>query len=41
MNHKPSGSLLLSKAIPGFINYKTAEGLSLRTIDSHERMLNK
>ena len=41
MNHSPSGSLLLSKAIPGFINYKTAEGLALRTIDSHERLLNK
>jgi hypothetical protein len=41
MNHPPSGSLFLSKAIPGFINYKTAEGLTLRTIDSHERLLNK
>ena len=41
MNHSPSGSLLISKAIPGFINYKTAEGLALRTIDSHERLLNK
>lgn len=41
MNHSPSGLLLLSKAIPGFINYKTAEGLALRTIDSHERLLNK
>ncbi|OGO63502.1 MAG: hypothetical protein A2030_10710 [Chloroflexi bacterium RBG_19FT_COMBO_50_10] len=41
MNHSPSGSLLLSKAIPSFINYKTAEGLALRTIDSHERLLNK
>ncbi|MFZ2098713.1 MAG: phage integrase N-terminal SAM-like domain-containing protein [Anaerolineales bacterium] len=41
MNRSPSGSLFLSKAIPGFINYKTAEGLALRTIDSHERLLNK
>jgi len=41
MNHTPSGSLLLSKAIPGFINYKTAEGLSPRTIDSYERLLIK
>jgi len=41
MNHTPSGSLLLSKAIPGFINYKTAEGLSPRTIDSYERLLTK
>jgi len=31
----------LLEAIPGFINYKTAEGLALRTIDSHERLLNK
>ncbi len=41
MNHRSSGSLLLSKAIQGFINYKTAEGLSQRTIYSHERLLNK
>jgi hypothetical protein len=41
MNREPSGSLNLSKAIPGFLNYKTAEGLSQRTIDSHERLLNK
>ncbi len=41
MNHSLSGSLFLSIAIPGFINYETAEGLALRTIDSHERLLNK
>ena len=41
MNHSPSGSLLLSKAIPGFINYKTAEGLALLTTDSCEHLLNK
>ena len=41
MNRKPSGSLTLSKAIEGFLNYKTAEGLSPRTIDSHERLLKK
>ena len=41
MNHKPSGSLILSKAIPFFLNYKTAEGLAERTIDSYERTLNK
>ncbi len=41
MNQSPSSSLLLSKAIPGFINYKNAEGLSARTIDSHERILAK
>jgi len=32
MNHSQSGSLFLSKAIPGFINYKTAEGLALLAI---------
>ncbi len=32
---------MLSKAIAGFINYKNAEGLSARTIDSHERILAK
>lgn len=36
MNHPSSGLLLLSKAIPGFIHFKTAEGLSDRTIASHE-----
>jgi integrase/recombinase XerD len=41
MNHRPLGSLLLSKAIVGFINYKSAEGLSQRTIDSYECLLNK
>ncbi len=41
MNQSPSGSLLLSKAIAGFINYKNAERLSARTIDSHERILAK
>ena len=41
MNHTPSGSLILSKAIPFFLNYKTAEGLSARTIDSYERTLSK
>ena len=28
MNRRPSGSLLLSRAIPGFVQYKAAEGLS-------------
>jgi hypothetical protein len=34
MNGRPSGSLLLSKAIEGFISFKTAESLSDRTVDS-------
>jgi hypothetical protein len=41
MNYSPSGSFVLSKAIPGFINYKTAEGLALRMIDSIDRLLSK
>ena len=41
MNRNPSGSLSLSKAVTGFSSYKTAEGLALRTVDSHERLLNK
>jgi integrase/recombinase XerD len=41
MNHRPLGSLLLSKAIVGFINYKSAEGLSQRTIESYECLLKK
>ena len=41
MNHSPSGSFPLSKAISGFLNYKTAEGLSARTLDSLQRNLAK
>jgi len=36
MNYRPLG-LKPSKALQGFINYKSAEGLSPRTIDSYER----
>ncbi len=39
MNHSPSGSLLLSKAIIGFSNYKTAEGLTDRSVDAYKRAL--
>lgn len=38
MNRRPTG-LQLSKALQGFLQYKTAEGLSSRTIDSYERDL--
>jgi hypothetical protein len=31
--------LPLQKAITGFVNYKTAEGLSDRSIDSYKRIL--
>ena len=39
MNRRATG-LSISKAIPGFINYKSAEGLSPNTIHSYERDLN-
>ena len=39
MNRSPSNSLPLEKAISGFINYKTAEGLSQSSVDSYERIL--
>lgn len=46
MNHCSHGSiktqnpLTLSRAIDGFVKFKTAEGLSKRTIDSYEVILN-
>ena len=39
MNRRSSGSLLLSKAISGFLQYKAAEGLSPNTLQSCERDL--
>jgi integrase/recombinase XerD len=39
MNRSPSSSLPLKKAISGFLNYKTAEGLTDRSVDSYERIL--
>jgi site-specific recombinase XerD len=36
MNRRPSGSLLLSRAIPSFLQYKAAEGLSPTTLNSYE-----
>ena len=39
MNRRPSGSLLLSKAITGFLQYKAAEGLSPSTLRSYEQDL--
>ena len=35
MNRRPLGSLLLSLAIPGFLQYKAAEGLSPATLNSY------
>ncbi len=40
MNRRPSG-LLLSKAIPGFIQYQIAEGLALGTTNDYQRILQK
>ncbi len=39
MNRRPSGSLLVSKAITGFLQYKAAEGLSPTTLRSYEHDL--
>jgi|GEM_PF-2057480 len=41
MNQRSSGSLVLSKAITGFASFKSAQGLSDRTIDSYLRHLQK
>jgi len=41
MNHRPSSSQLLNKAITGFLNFKTAEGMADRTIDSYDKTLNR
>jgi len=41
MNRNPSGSLVLSKALVGYLYYKTAEGLSDRSLESYERILKK
>lgn len=39
MNRRPSGSIPVNKAIVGFVNYKYAEGLTKRSVDSYERIL--
>lgn len=41
MNLRSSGSLVLSKALEGFLSFKSAEGLSDRTVDSYDRLLKK
>ena len=40
MNRRPPG-LMLSKCLTGFLQHKTAEGLSPNTLYSYERMLKK
>ncbi len=37
MNHSSPGSLALNKTIIGFLNYKTAEGLTDRSVNSYKR----
>lgn len=39
MNCRPLNSFPLGRAITGFVNYKTAEGLSDRSVDSFKRIL--
>ncbi len=39
-NRSPSNSLPLRKAIIGFLNFKTAAGLSQRSVDSYQRTWN-
>ena len=41
MNRSSLGLLSLSKAITGFVNFKMAEGLSHRSVDSYQRILEK
>ncbi len=41
MNRNPSISLPLSTAITGFVNYKTVQGLSQRSVDSYKRILDQ
>jgi len=41
MNRNSSGSLVLSKALVGYLYFKTAEGLSIRSLISYERILKK
>lgn len=38
-HRSPSNSLPLLTAITGFVNYKTAQGLSQRSVDSYKRIL--
>ena len=41
MKRRPSGSMPLSNAVVGFVNHKLAEGLTVRSVNSYERILNK
>ena len=39
MNHSTSNALPLRDAITGFLNYKTAKGMSQKSVDSYKRIL--
>ena len=39
MNHSSPGQIPAERAILGFVNYKTAEGLSIRTVEGYHRVL--
>ena len=41
MNQSISGSLTLGKAIIGFSNYITAEGLTIYLVNSYKRVLDQ
>ena len=41
MNHSTSSSKPVSKAISGFLYFKSAEGLADRTFDSYKRTLQR
>ena len=41
MKRRPSGSMTLSGSVVGFVNHKLAEGLTERSVNSYERLLNK
>ena len=40
-HRSPANSLALLTAITGFVNYKTAQGLSQRSVDSYKRILDQ
>jgi hypothetical protein len=41
MNHSSSGSWFLGRALEGFLSFKSAEGLSDRTVDPYDGLLKK
>jgi hypothetical protein len=41
MNRRPSSTQLLEPAIKGFLNFKSAEGLTDRSLESYQRTLSQ